>query len=108
MNGSTLMLAFPLRKYEKPVRDPAYLSWIRTMPSVVSKKRWGIEAAHTGPHGVSQKSSDFTALPLTRAEHRELHRIGPRRFQALHCVDFESLTIQFQALWMERTRGKAA
>jgi hypothetical protein len=90
---------------EKPVRDPAYRAWIRTFPSVISKSRRRIEAAHTGPHGFGQKASDLNCVALTKDEHSELHRLGPQRFQALHCVDFAELTVQYQALWEERKKA---
>ena len=48
----------------KPQRDPRYLAWIRTQPCVVCGSARGIEASHTGPHGLGQKSPDTSAIPL--------------------------------------------
>ena len=71
-----------------PVRDPAYLLWIRrtlwcwvcqyvTGSEAGSPAPHRIEAAHTGPHGISQKASDHTCIPLCRKHHHELdHQIG--------------------------------
>lgn len=81
-----------------PARDPKYLAWIRLWPCIACWRSafmlWaregnkGIfimrrlpqiysEAMHTGPHGISQKASDHTALPGCRAHHHELdHQIG--------------------------------
>ena len=35
----------------KPLRDPRYLAWIRTLPCVVCGSTRRIEASHTGPTG---------------------------------------------------------
>jgi hypothetical protein len=47
-----------------------------------------IEAAHTGPHGLSQKSSDLCAIPLCVKHHRtgddSYHKLGPRKFAEVH------------------------
>src|ERR1035441_10089413 len=73
----------PVRKMRSrprrgPDRSPEYLAWIRTLPcAVCSRMRAGstvIEAAHTnvlGPKGMGQKTSDFSAIPLCSAHHRE-------------------------------------
>jgi hypothetical protein len=45
----------------KPPRSRLYLAWIRTLPCIVCGSIRGIEASHTGPHGLSQKSSDYSA-----------------------------------------------
>ncbi len=53
------------------------------------------EAAHTGPHGIGQKSNDTTAIPLCGwAHHREgaesIHKLG-RNFFAHHGIDREEI-----------------
>ena len=75
----------------KPVRNPKYLAWIRTQPCLVCRSiRW-IEAAHTGPHGLGQKSADTSAVPLCARHHRtgndSYHRLGPRKFAEVHKID---------------------
>lgn len=64
----------PRAPRRKPRRGPArswkYRAWIRTVPSVVSG-RPGCEACHTKNNGMRSKGSDFTCVPLTRAEHIE-------------------------------------
>ena len=68
----------------KPGRNPRYLAWIRTQPCCVCGARRGIEASHTGPHGLGQKSPDTSAVPLCTRHHRtgndSYHRLGPRKF----------------------------
>ena len=52
----------------KPARNPGYLQWIRTLPCSVCHTTRAVEAAHTGPHGLSQKSSDqFLTLPTAES-----------------------------------------
>ena len=79
----------------KPVRNPRYLAWIRTQPCLVcGSTRW-IEAAHTGPHGLGQKSPDTSAVPLCAKHHREgndsYHRLGPRKFGEIHNLDLPAI-----------------
>jgi 5-formaminoimidazole-4-carboxamide-1-beta-D-ribofuranosyl 5'-monophosphate synthetase len=72
----------------KPPRDSRYLAWIRTLPCVVCASTRGIEASHTGPHGLGQKSSDFSAIPLCHKHHRtgkeSYHKLGPQKFALTH------------------------
>lgn len=75
----------------KPVRSPKYLAWIRTQPCLVCGSIRRVEAAHTGPHGLGQKSPDTSAVPLCAAHHRtatdSYHRLGPRKFAEIHNLD---------------------
>jgi hypothetical protein len=72
----------------KPTRDPWYLAWIRTLPCLVCGSTKGIEASHTGPRGLGQKSSDTSAIPLCYQHHRtgtdSYHKLGARRFAQVH------------------------
>ena len=75
----------------KPTRNLRYLAWIRTLPCLVCGRTTGIEAAHTGPHGMGQKSPDASAVPLCARHHRtghdSYHKLGPRAFERHHQVD---------------------
>jgi len=79
----------------KPVRNPGYLRWIRTLPCAVCRTTRAVEAAHTGPHGISQKSSDLSAIPLCARHHRTgddaYHKLGPRRFAEVHQVNVQEI-----------------
>ena len=79
----------------KPPRNARYLSWIRTQPCCVCGSRRGIEASHTGPHGLSQKSPDSSAIPLCAKHHRtgadSYHRLGPRKFSEMHNLDIPAM-----------------
>ena len=85
----------------KPIRNPGYLQWIRTLPCSVCRTTRQIEAAHTGPHGISQKSSDLSAIPLCRKHHRtgadSYHRLGPRRFAEVHHLSIRAIVARLSA-----------
>ena len=56
-----------------------------------------VEAAHTnvlGPRGMEQKTSDFSAVPLCAAHHREnpdsYHTMGEKGFSHEHGIDLET------------------
>ena len=70
----------------KPSRDPDYLRFIRSLPCCVCGSRRNIEAHHTGPRGLSQKSSDYSAIPLCALVH---HRIGKHSYHVLGRRAFE-------------------
>jgi hypothetical protein len=102
------------RRRRKPRRGPdqaeVYRDWIRQQPSCVSKSPRNIEACHTGPRGLWQKSSGYTCIPLTHEEHMELHRIGPWKFQAKYRIDFEVIIEGLFTEWSElqaRRLGKS-
>ena len=95
----------PRRRPRKPRRGPnqaeGYRAYIRSQPSCVSGSERSIEACHTGPHGFGQKSCGYTCIPLTHQEHMELHRIGPRKFQAKHAIDFAVIIEGLFTEWSE-------
>jgi len=55
-----------------------------------------VEAAHTGPRGLSQKSSDLCAIPLCARHHRtgkdSYHKLGHRKFSEVHHLDLARLS----------------
>ena len=79
----------------KPPRSRTYLAWIRTLPCAVCGETRGIEASHTGPHGLGQKSSDYSTIPLCARHHRSgvdsYHKLGPRKFSQRHDLDIPAL-----------------
>lgn len=79
----------------RPIRNPRYLTWIRSQPCVVCRSSRSVEASHTGPHGLGQKSPDTSAIPLCARHHRtgpdSYHRLGPRRFAEIHDLDIAAL-----------------
>ncbi len=85
----------------KPVRNPGYLRWIRSLPCTVCRTTHAVEAAHTGPHGLGQKSSDLSAIPLCGRHHRtgddSYHRLGPRKFAEVHQLNIRAIVARLSA-----------
>jgi hypothetical protein len=85
----------------KPIRNPVYLRWIRTLPCSVCRTTRAVEAAHTGPHGLSQKSSDWYAIPLCARHHRtgedSYHKLGPRKFSEVNRLDIPAIVARLSA-----------
>ena len=85
----------------KPQRSRPYLAWIRTQPCCVCGSRRNIEASHTGPHGLGQKSPDSSVIPLCQRHHRtgkdSYHRLGPRRFSEAHNLDIPAIVRRLNA-----------
>ena len=85
----------------KPQRYSRYLAWIRTQPCVVCGTRRGIEASHTGPHGLGQKSPDTSAIPLCSKHHRtgndSYHKLGSRKFAVVHSLDIPAIVQRLNA-----------
>lgn len=101
--------------------DKEYLAFVRSLPCIVCILPWKLdgsgiaysnvqksitEAAHTGSHGIGQKSSDRDALPLCAIEH---HREGPTsyhklgtKFFAYHGLDRKKLVADLQRQFGER------
>jgi len=79
----------------KPPRNPRYLAWIRTQPCCICGSPKTVEASHTGPHGIGQKSPDSSAIPLCARHHRtgydSYHRLGPRRFSEKHNLNIPAI-----------------
>lgn len=71
-----------------PMKDEKYLAWVRSLPSALSGKKPCV-AHHRIGHGRlgNEKESDYQAMPLTDAEHKQLHDIGWSAWESLHCVD---------------------
>jgi hypothetical protein len=78
-------------------------AWIRSQPCPVCGAHSGVEAAHTGPHALGQKASDYSCIPLCHQHHRTgneaLHKIGRRAFQDRFSLDIDELIKLFNALW---------
>lgn len=92
----------------KPSRDPKYLGWIRTQPCLICLSTSQVEAAHTGPHGISQKASDRAAVPLCIRHHRNAsnsyHSLG-KNFGAMHGIDLHLVTRELNRKPSIRVQG---
>ena len=99
----------PLYRKSIPVRDPKYLKFIRLLPCIAcGKVRYVRDAMHTGSHGLGQKASDLDALPGCRVHHRELHQIGPVKFQRKYRLDFKALAAKFNQFYFEKIQRRVA
>jgi hypothetical protein len=83
----------------KPPRDPEYLAFVRSLPCCVCGSRRSVEAHHTGPRGLSQKSSDYSAIPLCallhhRAGKHSFHVLGRRAFEEHHKISIAQIVRQ--------------
>jgi hypothetical protein len=64
----------------KPYRSNRHLDFVRTLKCSVPRCRRRGEAAHIGPHGLSQRAPDDKAAPVCDPHHRELGKIGRMKF----------------------------
>ncbi len=64
------------------------VAWIQSQPSVVSGKGPCV-AAHVKTGGMGRKADARWIVPLTDAEHKELHQIGTKSFEAKYGASLE-------------------
>ena len=88
----------PIYQKEIPEVNPAYRRFIKRFPCVSCGQTWGIDPCHTGPHGIGQKSSDKSCIPLCRKCHDEFDS-GPALFAAAHGLDVPLLIEVFNRRW---------
>lgn len=71
------------------MNEKDYEDWLRTQPSVVSQKPADDLHHITGRGfgGMAMKPCDLLRIPLTRAEHTELHSMGWKTFEIKHSID---------------------
>lgn len=106
-----------------PLRDPAYLRWIRTLrcylcarsdaQMIDAFKRMGLpflqreptEAAHVGQRGIGQKCSDRETIPLCAHHHRtgphSHHRLG-KNFWEHHGLNRDELIRELHQVYERR------
>lgn len=90
---------------QRPERSQSYLRFLRSQPCAVCGSTRGVEAAHSGGHGISQKADDFLAVPLCRRHHRtdrlSYHALGRKFFPACR-LDVDALTRELRARFAAR------
>lgn len=78
------------------------MRWIKTLPCAICGRR-GVEAAHTGPRGLGQKSPDESCIPLCAEHHRTgrdaIHVLGPRQFDEYHGIVVVDLVRRLNGVW---------
>jgi hypothetical protein len=92
----------------QPARNGHYRAWIRSLPCEVCGTPCRIEAAHTGPHGLGQKASDYSCIPLCVEHHRAgndaLDKIGRTAFEERLGLNIAALVKRFNQLWHNANR----
>ena len=91
----------------KPVRDPEYRRWVKRLPCAACGRTWGIDPAHTGPHGLGQKSSDLKCIPLCRRCH-DAFDAAPQEFAEQHQIEVPVLIQRLNRVYNESERRKVA
>jgi hypothetical protein len=91
----------PIYKAEKPVRDQRYRQFIKRLPCVACLRTWGVDPAHTGPHGTGQKACDLKCIPLCRACHNKFDA-DPRGFAEREKLDIPALIARFNRFYQEK------
>lgn len=90
----------PRRKARRgPARSKKYMAFIHTFACLVCGLAL-VEFAHTGPHGLSQKSSDFSGIALCAEHHRTgryaIEKIGSVRFAEVYGLDLRAKILEYQ------------
>jgi len=105
-------------KGAQPAVDPKYRRFIGSLHCVVcilpdetgtcwaNKQKSATQAAHTGPHALGRKASDYTCIPLCQEHHLDApdsyHKMGERKFLAHHGLDKEKLVLAYKASYEEQ------
>lgn len=74
------------------------ITWVQQQPSVASGK-YPCVNAHTANGGKSRKAGYQTIVPLTWAEHQELHCIGVDTFGLKYNVDLVAEAVKINERW---------
>jgi hypothetical protein len=100
----------PMYRGQKPIQDEAYARYIRKLFCLACGATWGIEAAHTGAHGLGQKSCGRSRIPLCRKCHRtgneSLHALGPVAFAERFQLDIPANVARLNQFYDERLAKK--
>lgn len=85
----------------------ARVAWIKHLPSVVSLGRPCVNA-HVRNGGAGRKADARYIVPLTDAEHRELHAIGRASFERKYGVELDRWACLIDARWQRHQLEEAA
>ena len=96
----------PIYQRGKPVRDRAYLQFVKRFACVACCSTRCVDPAHTGPHAMGQKASDLDVIPLCRKCH-DLFDADPKGFASKNGLDIPALIRGFIALWKARQQKTA-
>lgn len=91
----------PVRRAKERLRAYGPLArreWIASQPSILSG-RGPCENVHVKCGGTSRKAGAKWIVPLTEAEHHELHQHGQKTFEAAHQIDLLHWAAVIDARW---------
>lgn len=91
----------------KPGRSEAYLDYIRSQRCYICQ-RSPSEPHHVETGGMGMKGSDFSALPLCREHHREIHDMGKARFWRQYFVAQSWGIHKYLVEWCDRHYSEEA
>lgn len=87
----------------KPIRDPKYLAFIRTLPCCACKTTLNIVVHHFGRRGISIKAGDDKTVPLCWNCHKIVHDRGRKEFEWGWSINFKEIADALYELY----KGKA-
>ena len=91
---------------KKPLRSAQYLRFVKGFGCAACDGTRCVDPAHTGAHGIAQKSADYSAIPLCRKCH-DAYDADPKGFAAAHHLNVSALIQKFNTLWEQRQRRTA-
>lgn len=80
------------------------VEWMQQLPSIISGERPCVNA-HVRGGGMARKGDYIWIVPLTDAEHRELHRVGKQTFERKHGIDLDIAAGTIEHAWRQHQRG---
>lgn len=92
------------KNWARAYDSPEFVEWIRVQPSIASGKGPCV-AAHSRTGGTRRKADACWNVPLTQAEHDELHDHGIKTFEAKFGI---SLAFHAPRIWQQWLAFKGA
>lgn len=93
---------------EPRCEDARFLAFIRLQPSCVDGSTDGIEAHHVIFRSKGNSAADYFAIPLTVAQHRELHAIGHTAFVEKYNLNLTQIVVRLFAEYVRQVRAGLA
>lgn len=88
------------REWARAYGSKERVAWIARHPSVVSDQT-PCENAHVVSGGKGRKADADKVVPLTSAEHRQLHLFGVRQFEVDYDIDLLFTAAQIEREWQQ-------
>ncbi len=86
------------------VQDEGYLNFVRSSRcAVVGCHAFAIDAHHTITRGAG--GSDYSAIPVCRSHHSELHHIGRARFESEYGISLAAVNARLLGEYLAKIQG---